>query len=111
MRARLRVRHGLGFYREGSHELCDAAGTGQLRDASLQAAATILGRDRGTGATVSSIELAENIPADQRAILVELSAPGRFGRADVASLVGVDATSITRPLQMEAVRRGCDHDR
>ena len=41
MRARLHVRGGrVGFYREGTHELCDAAATGQLDERAVAAAAS-----------------------------------------------------------------------
>src|SRR3954468_1949035 len=43
MRARLHVRGDrLGFYREGTHELCDPAATGQLLAESLETASTVL---------------------------------------------------------------------
>ena len=44
MRARLHVRGDrVGFYREGTHDLCDAAATGQLAAASVNAAAECVG--------------------------------------------------------------------
>ena len=74
MRARLHVRGGrIGFFREGTHVLCDAAITGQLRDDTigvLQAIEAAIApiADR----TISDIELAENVPASERAIHLEL---------------------------------------
>jgi tRNA/tmRNA/rRNA uracil-C5-methylase (TrmA/RlmC/RlmD family) len=47
-----------------------------------------------TEAAASAIEIAENLPADQRAVFVELIAPGRLVGADIASLVGHDVHSI-----------------
>jgi 23S rRNA (uracil1939-C5)-methyltransferase len=74
MRARLHVRGGrIGFFREGTHVLCDAAVTGQLRDdtigviRALEAAIAPVA-DR----TISEIELSENIAASERAIHLEL---------------------------------------
>jgi 23S rRNA (uracil1939-C5)-methyltransferase len=72
MRARFHVEHGrVGFYREGSHELCDARRTGQLRDESLQAAAAVAVRLHEAGAGVRAIELTENLDASERAVHVE----------------------------------------
>ena len=77
MRARFHV-HGarVGFYREHTHQICDAAPTRQLRDdtvAAVQALASALQREH-PGA-LSSIAITENIAADERAAHVEL-APG-----------------------------------
>ncbi len=78
MRARLHVRGGrIGFFREGTHSLCDARATRQLRDdsmdvvAALEAALGPLERPPVTG-----IELSENVTASERAIHCELSADG-----------------------------------
>ena len=96
MRARLHVRDGrFGFFREGSHELCDAAGTGQLTPASLSAAAAVVAALERAGAPPSSLEIAENVPNDQRAIFVQLSAPGRLSGADLDAFIGPDLASIS----------------
>jgi 23S rRNA (uracil1939-C5)-methyltransferase len=60
----------VGFYREGSHQLCDASATGQLRDEAVVAAT------RGALAAlglmpIASVELSENIVADQRVLHLE----------------------------------------
>ena len=72
MRARLHVKDsGFGFFREGTHELCDAGPTRQLLPetmAALQRLRPILQQTR-----VTSCELSENIPATERAILLELA--------------------------------------
>lgn len=71
MRARLHVKdERLGFFREGTHELCDAGPTRQLLPdtmAALQRLQPVLQRTR-----VTSCELSENIAATERAILLEL---------------------------------------
>lgn len=86
MRARLHARHGrLGFFREGTHELCDAASTGQLLPQTgewIAAAERILARDRLTG--LVGIELAENIGGDQRACHLELQ-----GGIDASAFAGL----------------------
>jgi 23S rRNA (uracil1939-C5)-methyltransferase len=82
MRARLHVRGGhIGFMREGSHEICAAGQTGQMLPATLawiEAAEARL-RDE-TLAGLASIEIAENIPANERACHLELE-PGSTARA------------------------------
>ena len=74
MRARLHARDGrLGFYREGTHELCPVEATGQLLPetvawlASLEA---VLQRHNLTGLT--GFEFAENITGIERASRVEV---------------------------------------
>lgn len=74
MRARLHVRDGrIGFMREGSHDLCAVGPTGQMWPATtawIETAQERLRRDRLTG--LASIEIAENIPASERACHLEL---------------------------------------
>jgi 23S rRNA (uracil1939-C5)-methyltransferase len=77
MRARLHV-HGarVGFFREGTHDLCDPRQTGQLRPATcdvLETLGSALRRERID--TVQSLELSENIAADQRALHLEVQRP------------------------------------
>lgn len=77
MRARLHARNGrVGFFREGTHELCEAGPTGQLLPATIETIdrfRSALGGELLNG--ISICEIAENIPADQRAILIETSGP------------------------------------
>jgi 23S rRNA (uracil1939-C5)-methyltransferase len=72
MRARLHARGGrIGFFREGSHDICDVASTGQLASATVDwiaAAQDLLKHERG----LAGIEIAENVPGDQRAIHLDL---------------------------------------
>lgn len=75
MRARLHMRgQRYGFFREGTHDICDARATKQLLPATcdvldrLSAAVTSLGLD------VREIELSENVDASNRAISLETSA-------------------------------------
>jgi 23S rRNA (uracil1939-C5)-methyltransferase len=69
MRARLHVLDGkMGFFREGTHQLCDAASTRQLLPSTLQAVDAL--RDAlgpAAASAVAQVELSENCPADQRA--------------------------------------------
>jgi tRNA/tmRNA/rRNA uracil-C5-methylase (TrmA/RlmC/RlmD family) len=85
MRARLHVRDGrIGFYREGSHELCDATITGQFLPETnewIRRAQELLRDERG----IAGLELAENVAADQRAHLLDLQAG-----ADAERIAAID---------------------
>ena len=97
MRGRLYVQDGrTGFYREGSHSLCDAASTGLLSDAAVASAQEMAGALLGDGIAVKSIEVAENLGGDQRALHVETTettetteaTPGpRLEQSSLAALV------------------------
>lgn len=95
MRARLHVRNGrIGFFREGTHSLCDAAPTRQLRPDTLavlyelEQALKTLDRD-----TVAEIEWSENVAASERAVHLELlpnADPSQLaGATRLAGLTGV----------------------
>ena len=80
MRARFHVRAGqgpspvrVGFYREGTHDVCDAGPTGQLLDDSVAAATAALAAAHAL-AHVTSAVLSENIAANQR--VLHLESPG-----------------------------------
>ena len=97
MRSRLHAKRGrLGFLREGSHTLCDAAGTGQLNDESIDALrgveACLTGLD---GGGVTEVELTENLAGDERAVHVWMDAtadPRRLAAlGDCAGIRGVTA--------------------
>jgi 23S rRNA (uracil1939-C5)-methyltransferase len=68
MRARLHVRGSrLGFFREGTHDLCDAHQTRQLLPATLDALERLMAAIRSIGAdAVREIELSENVDASER---------------------------------------------
>ncbi|HET7218064.1 MAG TPA: TRAM domain-containing protein [Vicinamibacterales bacterium] len=72
MRARFHAAGGrVGFYREGTHTLCDPRSTGQLTSAALDAVQSAVDRVERI-APVVSVEITENIPGDQRALLIEI---------------------------------------
>ncbi len=74
MRARVHgARGSRGFFREGTHELCDAGPTRQLLPESIAALERL--RAVFTAQTIVSCELAENAAADARAVIVELERP------------------------------------
>jgi 23S rRNA (uracil1939-C5)-methyltransferase len=90
MRARLHVRGGrIGFFREGSHSLCDARTTRQLRDDTMDVVAAL---ERALSAfdrpVVGEIELSENVPAEERAVHFELVPDGDPSR--LATLTNID---------------------
>ena len=97
MRARFHVRDGqAGFYREGTRELCDARQTAQLLDASIDAVEEAVAALQAQGIETMSVELSENIAADQRALHLDIRhAPpsaDAFDRAIAAAgLVGLTA--------------------
>jgi len=103
MRARLHAQGArLGFFREGTHALCDAASTGQLLPetaAWIAAAERILARERLAG--LRGIDLAENIPGDERACHLELRAgtpAAPFAAlAAAGALTGLSADRADRP--------------
>lgn len=72
MRARLHLRHGhLGFFFEGTHDLCDAGETGQLSSAATAALAELERTLSERGLRAGEIELSENVSGDERAIHIE----------------------------------------
>ena len=88
MRARLHAADGrLGFFREGTHQLCEPGQTGQLLPQTLAWIARLerfLAERRLTG--VAAVEITENVAGDERACHLEL-APG-------TDPVGFDAFAV-----------------
>jgi 23S rRNA (uracil1939-C5)-methyltransferase len=86
MRARLHYRgRRLGFFREGTHDVCDARATGQL----LPATCDVLDRleadlIRLPQGAVREIDIAENVDASERVVHLETS-PGEPGPLDLLS--------------------------
>lgn len=103
MRARFHV-HGAraGFYREGTHQLCDAAPTRQLGAAALEAVRALAQKlDDLKPAAVTEIAIAENLAATQRAAHLELAAGAQLSDRDLedargaAELQGLSARDMT----------------
>jgi 23S rRNA (uracil1939-C5)-methyltransferase len=98
MRARFHVRgRTLGFFREGSHQLCDPTTTGQLLTETHSFLRELSERVAGGSLNgVSEIELAENVPGTERALHLELDRPvapmGLSALASLPTLVGVGAS-------------------
>ena len=98
MRARLHVQGTrVGFYREGSHDVCDAVATGQFLSGTATAIAWFA-RALETGAVqgVQSIEVTENVAGTERVCHVELRAGAHAARlralVDEADVTGVAVT-------------------
>ncbi len=106
LRARFQVAGGRAvFFREGTHEPCDAAATRQLAPESSDAVGRAL---EVLGPRVSGIEavvLAENVAATERVVHVEGRDGARFddlaGRIDLpAGLSGMSAGTRGRPVTL-----------
>jgi 23S rRNA (uracil1939-C5)-methyltransferase len=98
MRARLHLREGrVGFFREGTHDVCAAGPTGQLLPETTEAIERLAARLPRASIAVAEIELAENREATERAIHLELPAgadPSRLGPVvQAAGLTGVSCAS------------------
>ena len=114
MRARLHARGGrIGFFREGTHELCDAGSTRQLLDPTADLLDELAAAARAVGVTaLREIEISENVPATGRALLLEV-APGTPDReiAAIGRLTmreGVTGVVVMRPEQPRVAGRGGD---
>jgi 23S rRNA (uracil1939-C5)-methyltransferase len=90
MRARLHVRGSrVGFFREGTHDLCDARATRQLLPATLETLERLMAAVRSIGAdAVREIELSENVDASERVVHLDTSVP--LDSRLVDKLVSVD---------------------
>ena len=94
LRARLHVRGNVaGFYREGTHELCDARRTNQASPAAMDAIDRTLAAFREDRAGVASLELSENIAADERAVHFDLMPDARTMESSLAR--AVEAAALT----------------
>jgi 23S rRNA (uracil1939-C5)-methyltransferase len=107
MRARLHVvDRRIGFFREGTHQLCDPACTRQLLPstiAALQQLEDVL--NSITSSYVAEIELSENCAADQRAIHLVLhrnTDPSRLGslRA-IPQITGISCGTVETSRALE----------
>ncbi len=98
MRARLHARgRMLGYFREGTHGLCDPTTTRQLLPETCELVRDLAERMRdGALEGVTEIEIAENVPATERALHLELNAPrAPRGLAAIAALPSVKGASAS----------------
>jgi 23S rRNA (uracil1939-C5)-methyltransferase len=89
MRARMHVQGGrIGFFREGTHQLCDARGTGQLLAETCDVLDRLAAVLQAQGVTsIRELDVSENIDASSRAVHLD-SATG-VSRARFEALGGV----------------------
>jgi tRNA/tmRNA/rRNA uracil-C5-methylase (TrmA/RlmC/RlmD family) len=99
MRARLHVNDGrIGFFREGTHALCDPRPTGQLRSDTCDLLDALASGLRSLDATeVREIELSENIDASQRVVHCELERRSRVRLAGLGELGGLSGLTVGTP--------------
>jgi len=96
LRSRLHVVDGrLGFFLEGSHVLCDAAPTLQLRPQSLDAAAAVLDALGAARAGCESIVVSENVSGREVVVHLEPREGARLEGAASAVEAAAVASSIT----------------
>lgn len=90
MRARLHVRGGrIGFFREGTHELCSARDTRQLLGASCDTLDRLLAAVRPPDAdALREVELSENVDATERVVHLEIARP--LDARAIDAMVSVD---------------------
>jgi 23S rRNA (uracil1939-C5)-methyltransferase len=108
LRARLHVANGrAGFFREGTHTLCDAGPTGQLMPATMAAVSDVLHALGERAADVGAVVVAENVVATDRVIHLEPRESAQLGnlaRAESLSagsgVTGVTATSGKRSITL-----------
>jgi 23S rRNA (uracil1939-C5)-methyltransferase len=76
MRARLHVRAGrIGFFREGTHDICDARQTRQLLMPTCDAMDRLAAAVKSLRAdTITEVDLAENVDASHRVVALETAA-------------------------------------
>ncbi len=84
MRARLHVRgRRLGFFREGTHDVCDARHTRQLLPATCDVLDTLSALIQSGGLdAVREVELSENLDATQRAVFLDAASEIEEGAVD-----------------------------
>jgi 23S rRNA (uracil1939-C5)-methyltransferase len=100
MRARLHVDGSqVGFYRQATHDICDAISSRQLHDGAAEPLAGVSRALRdGKMRTARVLDLSEDIPASGRAIQVELDPEEReSGRWDrLLAIEGVTGVAVSR---------------
>lgn len=101
MRVRLHVRDGrLGSFREGTHEVCPLASTGQASDACERVVAAAAARFAAHGVSrAEAMEIAENIPGGERVLHVECGRGDAVPDAlleDLAALDGVTGVTVSQ---------------
>ena len=112
LRARLHVRQRrAGFFHEGTHTLCDAVATSQLREDSHAAIDAVLGAVDDRLADVQSVVIAENVTAAERVVHLDPRPGARLddARIDLRPLAGVSGVTTTSEGGRVATLAGAPH--
>jgi 23S rRNA (uracil1939-C5)-methyltransferase len=103
MRARLHIRgHRLGFFREGTHDICDARATGQLLPVTCDVLDRLVAGINSLGLDVRELDLSENVDASDRAVSLDAAAAmdagtlDRLGATQGVTAFGPDAVVTER---------------
>jgi 23S rRNA (uracil1939-C5)-methyltransferase len=105
MRARLHVRgQRIGFFREGTHDICDARATRQLLPATCDVLDRLAAAIRSLGgAEIREVELTENAEASERVVHFEAAQP--LDRRVVERLTTIDGLTPA-PYVVDTLRVG-----
>lgn len=106
MRARLHFQNGrLGFFREGTHDRCDAAVTRQLLPATSEVLARLEAALKSAARVkMTELEVAENCEATERACHLTLDLDGDpSGLAALTEVEGLSGVSCGHPHQARAL--------
>jgi 23S rRNA (uracil1939-C5)-methyltransferase len=106
MRARLHVRgRQIGFFREGTHEVCDVRQTRQLLPATCDALDALVAAARSLACDgIREIELAENLGASQRVVYLDIPTAPENNAINVID--AVDPPNAARSLARLAATDG-----
>jgi len=106
MRARLHVQGGrIGFFREGTHEVCDVRPTGQLLDTTCDIVDRLAGlAARLPPGALRDVVIAENVDASQRVVQLEVAGGRPIGPLPgaIAGVTGVIVSSPDGALEIAA---------
>jgi 23S rRNA (uracil1939-C5)-methyltransferase len=97
MRARLHARGGrFGFFREGTHDICDAAATGQLLPQTAACLDRLEAGLRSLAAEgVYEIDVTENLDASERAVHLSVRGTAPAGLAALGGTEGLTGLSVS----------------
>ena len=102
LRARLHMSGGrIGFFREGTHTLCDPRPTRQLLSATCDVLERVAAGLRSIGVQSGEIEVAESVDGSQRALAIDLEQP-----VDPRTLAFLSAEDVSG---IVLVRKGAPH--
>jgi tRNA/tmRNA/rRNA uracil-C5-methylase (TrmA/RlmC/RlmD family) len=96
MRARLHVKDGqVGFYREHSHDICDAAATAQLQPGAVDVVEDLLRGLGGHGQRIQSVVIGEAVTGGQRLLHLEPHSDMAFDAPIVAAAVPAGVLGVS----------------